>query len=83
MAAAGPTFPLSVAKDAFGALSRHLGALTRLWAVSLLPPNLTPCGPLPPSEAIVGSEFDWKASPFGLNFQSVTLPRDPPPERLR
>ena len=84
MAAAGPTSPLSKAGDALRlALSRHLGALTQVWAVSLSPPNLTPGGPLPPSSVLTGSEFDWEPGAFAPNPQSVTLPRERPPERLR
>lgn len=84
MAAAGPTFPLSKAGDAFSlALSRHLGALTRVWVVPLLPPNLTPGDPLPPSSVPVGSELDREPQTFVWNPRSVTLPRGRPPGRLR
>lgn len=84
MAAAGPTFPLSKAGDAFSlALSRDFGALTQVWVVPLLPPNLTPSDPLPPSSALVGSELDRKPQAFAWSPRSVTLPRELPLGRLR
>ncbi len=66
----------------FGTLSRHFGALTRVWVVPLSERELTPRPPLPPSSESGGSEFDGAGrEQFPGPAQSVTLPTGQPPER--